>query len=174
MTFLPAVEGDKENKAEILWQGEFTEDGDYLLEVLARDASGNVSGQQPYRKRFKVINRQMISNIVNFPNPFSTATRFVYTLTGATSPDYFKIQIFTLSGQLVREISHLELGPLRVGTHTTDFVWNGTDQYGQLLANGVYMYRLQTQNTNEEAVEHYETRLDRFTTNGWSKMVILR
>jgi hypothetical protein len=174
MSFLPPADPTRENKAEVWMQREFPEDGTYLLEVTARDRAGNPSGQQPYRKRFAVVNKQMISSIVNYPNPFSTATRFVYTLTGSSSPDHFKVQIFTLSGQLVREISHWEMGPLRVGTHVTDYVWDGTDQYGQRLANGVYLYRLQTQNIEEEAVEHLDTRLDQFTTGGWSKMVILR
>lgn len=174
ISFLPATEGGKENMAEVLIQKEFMDDGEYILEVSARDVQGNQSGRQPYQKRFQVITKQMISNIVNYPNPFSTATQFVYTLTGSTSPDHFKIQIYSLSGQLVKEISHMEIGPLKVGTHVTDYVWDGTDQYGQLLANGVYLYRLQTQNMNEESVEHFETRLDQFVTNGWSKLVILR
>jgi len=174
ISFLPASSGEQENLAEVLIQKPFEQDGEYVLEVMARDIQGNPSGSQPYQKRFQVINQQMVSNIVNYPNPFSTATRFVYTLTGSTSPDYFKIQIYSLSGQLVREINHLEIGPLRVGTHVTDYVWDGTDHYGQMLANGVYLYRLQTQNQNEEQVEHFETRLDQFITNGWSKMVILR
>jgi len=174
VSFLPATEGGQENLAEVLIQLPFEQDGLYTLEVQARDMQGNLSGTQPFQIRFQVINRQMVSNIVNYPNPFSTATRFVYTLTGSTSPDYFKIQIYTLSGQLVREINHHEIGPLRVGTHVTDYVWDGTDQYGQMLANGVYLYRLKTQNAQEEQVEHFETQLDQFVTNGWSKMVILR
>ena len=174
MQFIPAQIGDAANKAEVIWRPELNDDGEYTLEVAGRDASGNFSGHQPWQISFRVINRQMISSLVNYPNPFSTATQFVYTLTGSQSPDFYKIQIYTLSGLLVKELTHLELGPLRVGSHVTDYVWDGTDQYGQLLANGVYLYRLQTRNQGEEQVEHFESRLDQFNTNGWSKLVILR
>lgn len=172
LEFFPAT--TTKNEAEVVFRPDLINDGEYILRVQGRDASGNTSGSRPLQKRFQVINKQMISSIVNYPNPFSTSTRFVYTLTGVESPDHYKIQIFSVSGQLVKEISHYEIGPLKVGTHVTDYVWDGTDMYGQNLANGIYLYRLQTENDDEEQVEHFETRLDDFVTNGWSKMVILR
>ncbi|MBK7429102.1 MAG: hypothetical protein IPI60_19800 [Saprospiraceae bacterium] len=147
LVFIPAEEG-KKNEASIIYSPELTLDGDYNLRVTGRDASGNNSGAQAYQKRFQVITKQMISSLVNYPNPFSTQTRFVYTLTGADSPEFYKIQIFTIGGQLVREISHIELGLLRVGTHLTDYVWDGKDAYGNQLANGVYIYRMHTKNSS--------------------------
>ncbi len=173
LLFIPAEEG-KKNEASIIYKPEFLLDGDYHLRVSGRDASGNSSGTQAFQKRFQVITRQMISSLLNYPNPFSTQTRFLYTLTGSDSPEFFKIQIYTVGGQLVREIDHLEIGPLKVGTHLTDFVWDGRDAYGNQLANGVYIYRMHSKNSSREDVDHYETRSDEFSTNGWSKMVILR
>ena len=41
----------------------------------------------------------------NYPNPFSTSTKFVFTLTGSEIPDVFTIQIMTISGKVVREIT---------------------------------------------------------------------
>ena len=29
-----------------------------------------------------------------------------------------------------------------IGTHQSDFVWDGTDDYGDRLANGVYLYQV--------------------------------
>ena len=84
----------------------------------------------------------MISNLLNYPNPFTTSTAFVFTLTGSEIPGNLKIQILTVTGKIVREITKDELGPIRIGRNITEFKWDGTDQYGQRLANGVYLYRV--------------------------------
>jgi len=77
-------------------------------------------------------------------DPFTTSTAFVFTITGADVPQNLKIQILTITGKIVREITKDELGPLHVGRNITEFKWNGTDAYGQRLANGVYLYHVVT------------------------------
>jgi flagellar hook assembly protein FlgD len=115
----------------------------------------------------------MISNMLNYPNPFSTSTRFVYTLTGSESPNQFKIQIMTVSGKIVREITQDEIGPLKVGTHITDYAWDGRDEFGDQLANGVYLYRVVVKKDAKE-VGAYETGADAFFKEGFGKMVLIR
>jgi len=56
----------------------------------------------------------MISNMLNYPNPFTTSTAFVFTITGSEVPQNIKIQIMTITGKVVREITEDELGPLHV------------------------------------------------------------
>ena len=142
--------------------------------VQAEDASGNQSGDIDYKVSFEVVTKSSISNIVNYPNPFTTSTQFAYTLTGNEVPEFFKIQIFTVSGKIVKEITQDEIGPLRIGTHLTDYKWNGTDEYGGRLANGTYLYRLVTENINGEKIESFRTQADKFFTRGFGKLVILR
>ncbi len=149
-------------------------DGMYELIVQAQDVTGNQSGDIDYKINFEVITKKSISNILNYPNPFSTSTQFVYTLTGDETPHHFKIQILTVSGKIVREITEQELGPLKVGTHRTDYTWDGTDEYGQRLANGVYLYRVVAKNIDGEDFEKYETNTTQFFKNDFGKMVILR
>ena len=124
-------------------QPELQMDGTYELIVRARDVSGNYSGQYDFQVQFEVITKRMISNVLNYPNPFSTSTRFTYTLTGDEPPQDFRIQIMTISGVVVKELTSLELGDLKIGTHQTEYTWDGTDEYGDKLANGVYLYRLE-------------------------------
>ena len=46
----------------------------------------------------------MISNLLNYPNPFTTSTAFVFTITGSEVPQNMRIQILTITGKVVREI----------------------------------------------------------------------
>ena len=164
----------EENKSTIQYQPNLTLNGIYHLVVRARDAANNLSGAFDYKVSFEVITESSISNILNYPNPFSTFTHFVYTLTGNTPPAWFKIQIMTVSGRIVRELTQSDLGPLEVGTHQTAFAWDGTDEYGDPLANGVYLYKIVAQDSSGENFEQYETGTNSYFKKGIGKMVILR
>ncbi len=148
-------------------------DGTYTLKVQAKDRSGNVSGLNEYLISFEVINKPTVTNVLNYPNPFSTSTRFVFTLTGSQVPDYFKIQIMTITGKIVREINKYELGSVHIGRNITDYAWDGKDEFGDQLANGTYIYRIVTQ-LNGKELEHRETTADSFFNHGYGKMVLIR
>ncbi len=177
MQFFPADESNlgKENKASIELSPDLYKDGTYKLMIQAQDVSGNVSGLIDYNISFEVISKAMISNVLNYPNPFTTSTQFVYTLTGIETPAYYKIQIMTVSGRIVREITQDELGELRIGTHRTDYAWDGTDQFGDRLANGVYLYRFVAKNADGSDYENYQRdSVDKFFQKGFGKMVLLK
>lgn len=120
------------------------QDGEYELIVQGRDRNGNASGSAEYRVLFQVVTKPMISDLFNYPNPFTTSTAFVFTVTGAEPPRDLRIQILTVTGRIVREITAAEIGPVRIGRNLTPFQWDGTDAFGQQLANGVYLYRFVT------------------------------
>ncbi|HXB10487.1 MAG TPA: hypothetical protein VNZ45_00760, partial [Bacteroidia bacterium] len=170
MKFTPAVLPN--NRMIILYTPTFA-DGTYELSVQAADRSNNVSAVNPYKIDFEVVNEASITNVLNYPNPFSTATHFVFTLTGDQVPTSFKIQIITITGKVVREITESELGPLHIGRNITEYAWDGTDQFGSKLANGVYLYRVQT-SINNQTIDHAATSADSFFTKGWGKMYLLR
>lgn len=149
------------------------DDGIYGLRVLANDASGNPSGLKPYEITFEVINASTITNFYPYPNPFSSSTRFVFTLTGSQFPEDIKIQILTITGRVVKEIFMDELGPINIGNNKTDYAWDGRDNYDDQLANGVYLYRVLIKNPGEN-FKHRETSADRGFKNGFGKMYLLR
>jgi len=145
----------------------------YELDVFAKDKSGNHSGDIDYKISFEVINKSTITEVMNWPNPFSTATHFVFKLTGSEVPTYFKIQIMTITGKLVREINLDELGPIHIGRNITDYAWDGKDEFGDRLANGVYLYRVIT-NINGNSIEKAATSADKYFTKEFGKMYLIK
>lgn len=152
-------------------------DGEYTLRVQGRDQAGNAAGGSTdfYEISFRVENQSTLTRVLNYPNPFSTSTRFVYTLTGAELPEVFQIHIFTVSGKLVKVIDLKAMGDVFFGRNITNYAWDGTDEYGDPLANGVYLYRVVTKMANGSAdPELRDTDTERFFNNGFGKMVIIR
>ncbi len=177
LKFIPAEPApNSNNTATMDFNPHFTQDGNYELIVTGRDKSSNKAGTIEYRVGFQVISKAMISNMLNYPNPFTTSTAFVFTITGSEVPQNIKIQILTVTGKIVREITKEELGPLQIGKNITDFKWDGTDQYGQKLANGVYIYRVVT-NLNGKSLERYQAKgddTDKYFNKGYGKMYLMR
>jgi len=163
---------DKED-FRIEYQPEPLADGIYTLRVQGEDNSGRKSGSEPYTINFEVINESTITNFYPYPNPFSTSTRFVFTLTGSEIPDQIKIQIMTVTGKVVREITQDELGIVRIGNNITDYAWDGKDEYGDQLANGVYIYRV-VMNRTSDTFKHRETSGDKAFKKGYGKLYLLR
>ncbi|MCH7411509.1 C25 family cysteine peptidase [Belliella sp. DSM 111904] len=145
------------------------EDGMYTFRVVTEE----LGVDKPYEVSFEVINESTITNFYPYPNPFSTSTRFVFTVTGSEVPDQIKIQIMTVTGRVVREILQDELGQIRIGNNITDFAWDGRDEFGDQLANGVYIYRVLVRKEGQ-FVEPRATAGDKGFKQGYGKMYLLR
>lgn len=171
MQWIPANSQNKRFK--IIWPAEFTMDGKYQLLVQGADRSGNLSGDYEYRVNFEIVHESTITNMMNYPNPFSTSTRFVFTLTGSEAPDDIIIQIMTVSGRVVREITEDQLGIIQIGRNISEYAWDGTDEFGDPLANGVYLYRVKAK-INGEDIKHRESGADPHFKKDFGKMYILR
>ncbi len=161
------------NECKLVWNPVFEADGVYELYVRAKDITGNQAGTDGYRIRFEIVNRSTITRLLNYPNPFTTSTRFAFTLTGHRIPDELRIQIYTVTGRVVREISLSELGPLRIGQNLTEFAWDGTDQFGDRLANGVYLYRVISK-MDGQTIENRKSGADRFFSKEFGKMYLMK
>ena len=73
----------------------------------------------------------------NFPNPFKNSTVISFN-PGAFHFEQAKLAVFNIKGQMVREI------PFITGLYSVQ--WDGKDNRGRTLANGVYLYKLLTEN----------------------------
>mgnify|MGYP000007499683 CR=1 FL=1 len=164
LSFEPAKE-TKNNKAAIQYAASL-EDGEYTLIAKSKDVSGNSSGNLEYTVKFNVVSKKALSNLVNYPNPFSNSTSFAFDLTGGI-PANLRITIMTITGKVVKEITGEELGALHMGRNLTKYKWNGTDEFGNKLANGVYLYTIKTSDKEFEINNPY-------SKNNFGKMVIIR
>jgi hypothetical protein len=140
-------------------------DGTYTLLVEGTDVTGNRAGLEPYKISFRVVNQAAITNFYPYPNPFSTSMRFVFTLTGSDVPDEMRIQIMTITGKVVRTIHKDELGAIRIGDNISEFAWDGKDDFGDQLANGVYLYKVYIRDREQDFEKRQTARDDLFKKN---------
>jgi cytoskeletal protein CcmA (bactofilin family) len=88
----------------------------------------------------------------NYPNPFSQIPRFAGNPSTEISfqlpvNSAVKLVIYSVTGQVVRELVN---GEMPAGRHT--ITWNGRNRAGELVAGGVYLYRLAVERNGETPV----------------------
>lgn len=105
--------------------------GIYSLKVRAMDVLGNVSTKQ-VNVQITDAMQTGLSDVFNIPNPMGKQGTTFYFKNLATGMDS-KVTIFIYNqhGRLVKVLKDAKSGV----TH-----WNGKDNYGRLLANGLYHY----------------------------------
>ena len=72
----------------------------------------------------------------NFPNPFNPITTIRYNLPKAND---VVLTIYNLLGQEIRTVVNE-----RQGAGEKLVVWDGRDQFGNVVSSGIYIYRIQT------------------------------
>ncbi len=161
------------NKIDFLYNPDTFTDGRYTLKLRGKDASGNYNISNDYLVDFEIINEQSISNFLPYPNPFTTSMKFVFQVTGKI-PDKIKVQIMTVTGKIVREVFKDELGSINIGNNISDFTWDGTDQFGDRLANGVYFYNVITENNDKSEIKHRANSTDAYFKKNFGKIYLMR
>lgn len=121
------------------------ERGRHRLSVGVQDVNGNAT-----RKEFELVVNEDFDIIVygNYPNPFDKQTIFAYFVNLNDDLDEFEIRIYTLSGRLIRRIdsdinngiNDPDGGARRKGYN--ELIWDGRDQEGNEVANGVYFAQI--------------------------------
>ena len=107
---------------------------DWAVEVTTR-------GEVEYTTVTGVNDREMVAEkfelFNNYPNPFNPTTTIKFTTPKASK---VKVAIYNMLGQKVRTLVDRTVS---AGNHT--IAWNGTDDMGNMLSSGVYLYRLESQ-----------------------------
>lgn len=108
--------------------------GNHSLQIKARDIHGNVNIGPIYS--LQIGSELNIEYLGNHPNPFQVETVFVYVLTDVAKD--VSLKIYTVSGKLIRNLSDNTM----TSPDYHEIVWDGRDKWGNLVANGVYFFKL--------------------------------
>ena len=115
-------------------------EGEYALFVQAADASGNKSGQEPYRVTFQVKNETSLTFQSVFPNPSSHEFFFRFDLTGNVLPDEFSLRFYAADGRPLQQFDLDATNDFHIGTN--QLIWEPKDTNGNLLPGGMYLYQV--------------------------------
>ncbi len=93
-----------------------------------------------------------LGHVLNYPNPFSSNTKFFVEHNRNGNLIDIQIKIFTVSGKLVKSLGDSFFAE---GNLYCDLDWDGLDEYGQQLARGVYVYQvsLKQSDTGDKATK---------------------
>jgi hypothetical protein len=80
-----------------------------------------------------------LTHILNYPNPFTSKTKFFIEHNQCCVSLKVLIQIYTISGKVVKSINKTINNE---GFRFDGIEWDGKDEYGDKLARGVYIYRV--------------------------------
>jgi len=95
----------------------------------------------------------VLDHIFNYPNPFTTNTAFYFNHNQPNSDLDVLIQVFTITGKLVKSISTVVTSS---GYNCDPIPWDGLDEYGDKIGRGVYVYRLKVRAPNGNVVDKFE------------------
>jgi len=134
---------DSYSDGKLKYHLENLKDGPHQLSVKAWD---NLNNPTTKLINFHVVQSDgiVLQNVVNYPNPFTTDTYFTFQTLGSTGSEIL-IKIYTIGGRLIKTIE----GNLVNSDGFNKIHWDGRDEDGDEIANGVYPYKLIIKNGNE-------------------------
>lgn len=152
------AELDSYQSGEIRYNLSTLEPGPHTLSLKVWDVNNNSSETSI---EFVVTQKEEVAleHVLNYPNPFTTRTEFFFEHNQACVDLDAQVQIFTVSGRLVKTINESVQCD---GFRSKGISWDGLDDFGDQLAKGVYVYHLKVRTPDGETAEKTE------------KLVILR
>ncbi|HEX7401559.1 MAG TPA: type IX secretion system sortase PorU, partial [candidate division Zixibacteria bacterium] len=114
--------------------------GEHNLSIKAWDNANN-SSLLSVNVKVSARRELLLTEVMNYPNPFSQETNFYYQL--SSDAEKVEVKIFTLAGRLIRQIP---FASAQAGINYST-VWDGRDQEGDAVANGVYIYKITAEGT---------------------------
>jgi hypothetical protein len=127
----------------LTWAPELTV-GEHALQLEVKDINGNITVQQV---QCRVVGQFEMDFVANHPNPFVTSTTIAFQLQDtATEVD---LNIYTVSGRLIRNQKLFGV------TGYVEWDWDGKDEEGDAIANGVYYLKVTARN-GDKKIERIE------------------
>lgn len=115
--------------------------GLHTISLKAWDVYNNASTKEIQFIVFDEDQSLELTNVLNYPNPFINYTEFWFNHNSSGLLNV-SIQIFTVSGKLVKTINTQTNTGNGGGALSRDISWDGTDDFGNKIGKGVYIYKL--------------------------------
>lgn len=109
--------------------------GSHRIRVRAWDTYNNASTTETIFDVVTSVGLQVF-NVHNYPNPFSQQTIFTFEHNQLSAVDA-EVKIYTVAGRLIQTIRRNA-----IAENVGKILWDGRDSDGDVLANGVYLYKL--------------------------------
>ena len=137
---------DDPGKGKIAYKMQNLADGDYTLTLKVWDIYNNSSTATI---EFTVVNsgNMNIEHPANYPNPVTEETCFLFDHNQVGNNLKVQIDIFDIMGRWVARLSETIGG---TSARVTPIRWDGRGANGELLGNGVYVYRILATNDSGE------------------------
>ena len=128
------------------------EEGRHSVTLVAWDVANNSTTAYT---EFVVSNsaKLALDHVLNYPNPFTTNTTFRFDHNKPGDILDVSIQIFNVSGRIVRTFN---TQVVTTGSTFSDISWDGTDDFGNNIGKGVYVYRIQVRSSDGNSAEEIE------------------
>ncbi|MCS6990327.1 MAG: type IX secretion system sortase PorU [Chitinophagales bacterium] len=97
-----------------------------------------------------------LSHVLNYPNPFTTHTEFMFEHNQPGQVLEVLIQIYTVSGRLVKTLRTTVVPASSGGYRVSGIKWDGRDEFGDRIGRGVYVYRLSVQTATGKRAHVFE------------------
>ena len=94
-----------------------------------------------------------LDHVLNYPNPFTNHTTFMFEHNQACNPLKLVIQIYTITGKLVKTIQEQVTCQ---GFKNEGIEWDGKDDFNDKLGRGVYLYKLSISDSENQKAEKIE------------------
>lgn len=143
---------DSSNQGVVRYQMRELSTGKHVVKIRAWDILNNVSEKE---LEFEVANDASLTldHVLNYPNPFTTHTSFFFEHNHPGENLDVLVQIFTISGKLIKTIS---TNIFSEGTRSTPIDWDGRDDFGDKIGKGTYIYRLKVRTGDGKTAEKIE------------------
>lgn len=123
------------------------EDGLYQLTLKAWDLHNNSSIAEI---TFVIDSKSRLDlhRVLNYPNPFSTSTAFIFDHNKPQAIFDYELTIYALDGRPVVILTG-KIGT--AGNRSEPILWDGKDASGQIIPTGTYVYRILL--TDEQGIQ---------------------
>lgn len=81
----------------------------------------------------------VLDHVLNYPNPFAAKTTFWFEHNKPGTDLHVKVEILTITGKIIKTLNR---AINTEGNRSSEVEWDGRDEWGDRVAEGVYLYRL--------------------------------